>query len=296
VSLLGLAVGDAYGASADPASADPAGPAGPAPAGPAGRAPAAAGPWRWTDDTEMACSVVRVLAEHGRIDPEVLGASFVEHYDESRDYGPGVDGMIREVGRRRTTLPVLAREVFGGAGSWGNGAAMRVAPLGAWFAGDPATAAREAAVSAEVTHTHPEGIAGAVATAVAAALAASGAPAAELLDSVLAHTPPGKVHDGIQTATTLPASDPTSAAATLGTGRRLSAPDTVPLALWLAANHLDDYAGAIQTAAPIAEDTDTVCAMVGGIIAGRVGRKGIPTKWRESCEPLPTWITPPSPG
>ena len=95
---------------------------------------------------------------------------------------------------------------------------MRVAPLGAWFAGDPATAAREAAASARVTHTHPEGVAGAVATAVAASLAASGAPVGELLAEVLAHTPAGRVRDGVETATTLAAADPADAAAALGAG------------------------------------------------------------------------------
>jgi ADP-ribosylglycohydrolase len=49
---------------------------------------------------------------------------------------------------------------------------MRVAPLGAYYADDLRKAAAEAVLSAEVTHTHPEGVAGAVATAVAAALAA----------------------------------------------------------------------------------------------------------------------------
>ncbi|WP_210408401.1 ADP-ribosylglycohydrolase family protein, partial [Allokutzneria sp. NRRL B-24872] len=66
----------------------------------------------------------------------------------------------------------VAGEAFGGQGSRGNGAAMRVAPLGAHFADDPARAAMEAALSAEVTHPHPEGVAGAVAVALAAAHAA----------------------------------------------------------------------------------------------------------------------------
>ena len=279
-SLAGTAVGDALGDQlALPARAIER------------RLPAA--PWRWTDDTEMACSVVHVLAAHGRIDADALAESFVAHYDVDRHYGPGIDAMIREVGRRRVSLRELATETFGGAGSWGNGAAMRIAPLGAWFAGDPATAAREAAVAAQVTHTHPEGVAGAVATAVAAALAASGAPVGELVAAVLEHTPPGQVHDGIRLATTIQDADPADAASALGNGRRLSAPDTVPLALWVAIRHLDDYPEAVWTAAPVAEDVDTVCAIVGGIVAGRVGSAGIPAQWRQACEPLPSWVLPP---
>ena len=66
-----------------------------------------------------------------------------------------------------------AAAAFGGQGSCGNGAAMRVAPLGAYHPDRPTTAAELAIRSAEVTHAHPEGIAGAVLVAVAAAHAAA---------------------------------------------------------------------------------------------------------------------------
>lgn len=55
-------------------------------------------------------------------------------------------------------------------GSMGNGAAMRVAPIGAYFADDLDKVLSHARASAEVTHGHREGIAGAMATAVASAL------------------------------------------------------------------------------------------------------------------------------
>lgn len=248
-------------------------------------------PWHWTDDTEMACSVWHVLRVDGHIDADALAASFVAHYDVDRNYGPGVDAMMREV-RRGANLRELSAQTFGGMGSWGNGGAMRVAPLGAFFAGDPARAAEEAAVSAAVTHTHPEGVAGAVAAAVAGALVASleTVEPAALLADVLRHTPPGTVHEGIATAAAMLDATPAEAAAALGTGRLLSAPDTVPLALWVVARHPDDYEEAIWTAAPVAEDVDTVCAIVGGIVAGRVGEHGIPVAWRTATEPLPEWV------
>jgi ADP-ribosylglycohydrolase len=54
--------------------------------------------------------------------------------------------------------------------SWGNGSAMRVCPVG--FAFDSAAEVlREAARSAEFTHSHPEGIKGAQATALSVFLA-----------------------------------------------------------------------------------------------------------------------------
>jgi ADP-ribosylglycohydrolase len=267
-SLVGTAVGDAYGERVYLRK----------------RGRPTTDPWRWTDDTEMACSVFHVLDTHGHIDPDALAASFVAHYNISRGYGAGVDAMMRWVEEGRS-LREMATEQFDGTGSWGNGGAMRVAPLGAWFTGDPARAASEAEASALVTHTHPEGVAGTIATAVAAAVEPS-----QLFDEVLEHTPPGLVHDGIRAAMAMPDATPAEAAETLGDGRKLSAPDTVPLALWTVARHPDDYAAAIETVAPVAWDIDTVCAIVGGIIAARVGEDGIPLEWRQSAEPLPDWV------
>jgi ADP-ribosylglycohydrolase len=243
-----------------------------------------AGQWRWTDDTEMACSVFHVLDTHGHIAPDVLAASFVTRYDVDRGYGTGIDVMMREVARG-ANLRELATQTFGGTGSWGNGGAMRVAPLGAWCTGDPAEAARQAEVAARVTHTHPEGVAGAIATAVAAAV-----EPARMFDEVLRHTPPGLVHDGVRAASAMRDADPDDAAAALGTGREISAPDTVPLALWVVARHPDDYEEAIWTVAALAEDVDTLCAIVGGIVAARVGVEGIPLAWRQAAEPLPSWV------
>ncbi|WP_324612894.1 ADP-ribosylglycohydrolase family protein [Streptomyces sp. SBT349] len=49
--------------------------------------------------------------------------------------------------------------LFHGQGSWGKGAAMRVASSGAWFAVDVVEAAAPAGRSARVTPTHPEAVA-----------------------------------------------------------------------------------------------------------------------------------------
>ena len=73
----------------------------------------------------------------------------------------------------------------------------------------------------------------------------------------------------------------------LGNGSRVSCADTVPLALWIAAFHLDDYPAAVETAVAAGGDTDTMAAIVGGIVAARISAAGIPPAWREAVEPLP---------
>jgi ADP-ribosylglycohydrolase len=277
-SLTGLAVGDALGSQffvpANRSALD--------------RREPPPGPWQWTDDTEMACSVLAGLRRDGRIDQDALAASFAAHHDFDRGYGPSVNRMLRLV-RAGGDWRALAAGLFDGQGSHGNGAAMRVAPLGAWFAGDPDTAAAEAARSATVTHTHPEAVAGAVAVAVAASIAAADPPPArEFLDEVLRRTPDGRVRHGVWAARGL-AHVPSAAIAVrqLGNGRHTAAYDTVPYALWAAARHLDDFATAIWTTASTGGDVDTTCAIVGGIVAAR---SPVPRRWRDSTEALPAWL------
>lgn len=58
-------------------------------------------------------------------------------------------------------------------GSWGNGSAMRASAVG-WFFDSLEETERVAAISAAITHNHPEGIKGAQATAAAIFLARNG--------------------------------------------------------------------------------------------------------------------------
>ena len=81
-------------------------------------------------------------------------------------------------------------------------------------------------------------------------------------------------------------------AAVLGCGRRTSAHDTVPFALWSAARALGDYETAFWTTAQVGGDVDTTCAIVGGVLAA--GRAGVPpTAWVERTETLPEWVRTP---
>jgi ADP-ribosylglycohydrolase len=250
------------------------------------------GDWQWTDDTEMACSVVAVLAAHCRIDQDALARSFAEHHDFDRGYGPAVNRLLRLV-REGGDWRTLASALFKGQGSWGNGAAMRIAPLGAYYADDPEQAIHQAEISAYPTHQHREAVVGAMAVAAAAALAAApaGPPApGDLLDAVVDLVPRSAVAAGLRRARgMLDYGDAGTVAAVLGCGRRTSAHDTVPFALWSAARALGDFEGAFWSTAQVGGDVDTTCAIVGGIVAAG-GRGAPPASWLERTEALPGWV------
>ncbi|MGC5334332.1 ADP-ribosylglycohydrolase family protein [Micromonospora sp. DT62] len=288
-SLAGLSVGDALGSQFFVPGRHPADLA-------AGKLPAP--PWQWTDDTEMACSVVAALAETGRIDRDALAAAFAERCEPYRGYGPGAVTILRLI-RTGTPWPVAAASAFDGQGSCGNGAAMRVGPLGAWYADSTARAAAQARASAEVTHAHPEGVAGAVAVAVAASLAARARldghrPAPErLLAGVTAVLDPTtEVHRGVRRAAGLLDRSVAEAADVLGNGSRVTAQDTVAFTCWVAAVHLDDYPAAVRACVEAGGDVDTTAAIVGAVVAAHTGvgtPGGVPADWLAAREPLPNW-------
>ncbi|MFH8624725.1 ADP-ribosylglycohydrolase family protein [Streptomyces vietnamensis] len=251
--------------------------------------------WLWTDDTAQALVLVRELAESGgTVDQDRLALRLAEAYadDTHRGYGASMHDVLRRIGAGEPWRSVVAGQ-FGGQGSWGNGAAMRVAPLGAWLADDLDAVAEQAAAQSVVSHHHPEAVAGAVAVALAAALAtrSRGGPAParpDLLRAVAARLPDSDVRSGLRIAARMPArTSVRHAAEVLGSGYRMSGPDTVPYALWCAAGHLDDLHEGLWSTVVGRGDIDTTCAVAGGVIAARTGVAALPPAWHAAREPLP---------
>ncbi|MEU0102109.1 ADP-ribosylglycohydrolase family protein [Streptomyces sp. NPDC006267] len=241
--------------------------------------------WHWTDDTALALALHRSLDEHGHVDQDHVALAYALAFDadQARGYGHGMHLLLPRLLVSPADWRTLAPELFEG-GSLGNGAAMRVAPLGARFHEDLDHVAGQAALSAEVTHAHPDGIAGAVAVAVASALSARG----ELtLDAVADRTPRGPVRDGVLRAARTPfTTEPWKAADLLGNGQRIRADDTVPFALWTAARHRDDLEAALWATAEGLGDVDTTCAITGGVVGAATGTAGAPEEWLRRREPL----------
>lgn len=246
--------------------------------------------WHWTDDTAMAISVVEELEASGAIGRDSLALRFTRRYvaEPDRGYGGGAHRILEAMAEG---LPwhVVAPSVFGGTGSMGNGSAMRAPPLGAFFADDLDRCAREAGLSADPTHSHPEGRAGAIATAVCAALVSSTELVGRaLLEATLARTPEGPTREGLVRAIALDhIQSPRNAAEILGSGARVLCEDTVPFSLWCASRFSRSFEEAMWATVSGLGDRDTTCAIVGGIVALRVGHVGLPSAWLAHREPLP---------
>ena len=123
----------------------------------------------FSDDTVMTLAVANALRKWKKGDA----------IDE-KEFEQAVIDSMRKFGRRypnagygRKFARWLESDNPQPYNSWGNGSAMRVSPV-AWYFDDLETVERFAAITARVTHNHPEGIKGAQATAAAIFLARTG--------------------------------------------------------------------------------------------------------------------------
>jgi ADP-ribosylglycohydrolase len=253
------------------------------------------GPWLYSDDTEMALGILEVLDRHGSIDQDDLARTFGRRWkiEPRRGYGPGAYRLLSSLAVGGV-WQLESKALFSGMGSFGNGSAMRVALVGAYFSDDYSAVVREAMKSAEVTHRHPEGIAGGVAIAVAAAFAVQNrekltdpAERWRLFDVILDIMPTGETRDGVERARGVePTVSARSAAGMLGNGTKVTCPDTVPFCLWAIASYFTDYQRAVWETIRVGGDMDTNAAIVGGVVALPTGREAIPTEWLERREEL----------
>lgn len=247
-------------------------------------------PWSWTDDTAQAHVLTEHLLEFGEVRQDSLASAFAREFwrDPARGYGAGARELLGAI-RIGDDWRSAARASFGGMGSMGNGAAMRVAPLGAFFSEDLDRVVYEATKSAEVSHANMNAIAGAVAVAVATASMASSASHTAVWREVLDRTPPSHTHDCIGIAAALPLDvEVRDAAETLGTGARVCAHDTVPFCIWSSlANRSRSFEDAMWRTVEGLGDRDTTCAIVGGMLAAAEGL-ALPAEWLANTEPLPT--------
>jgi ADP-ribosylglycohydrolase len=153
-ALVGLAVGDALGTTLE--FKDLRAPAFPTLAeGPhdeiTGGGPFAVEPGQVTDDTQMACCLAASLVENGRYDLADATARYLAWAPHAFDIGSTTSAALAGHARGNRQAARDVWEAGGGTGA-ANGALMRTAPIGVFFARDPD--ARRAAAVEDTMITH----------------------------------------------------------------------------------------------------------------------------------------------
>jgi len=244
----------------------------------------------YTDDTAMAIGLAQSLAQRGRLDPGHLGDTFRANFQREpwRGYASGPPTIFSLVARRELSYADAARSLFGGTGSYGNGAAMRIAPLGLFFRAAP-DLYTQARASAAVTHAHPVGIDGAAVQAQAVAQAVQLDPQEPfprpafiqgLLD--LARTP--EMRDKLALVRDLVAADAPPSQAARRLGQSVAVHQSLPFALYAFLRQPDSFADCLFCAVLHGGDRDTLGAMACAISGAYLGVDTLPPDWRAKLE------------
>lgn len=274
-ALIGTAVGDALGAPTEGSASVPA-----------AHLRGLDEPQRltYTDDTAMTIGVARSLVECGHFDGAHMAETLAVIYGREpwRGYGAGPPLVFA---RHQLGVPwdQAAAELFDGQGSYGNGAAMRVAPVALFAYADIDTAAELARQTAIITHTHPEAIDGAIAQAVAITILLAKIGPAEpsrLTIALLDHVGTSVFKNKLSYAERHIGDRPIGELAdVLGTG--VTAHSSVVTALACFLSHPDSFPDAVKAAISLGGDTDTIAAMTGALAGVHLGADAIPARWRE---------------
>ena len=248
----------------------------------------------YTDDTDMTLALGESIVQSGQVDPEDIAKHFSLSCDLTRGYAIGT---IKAVLALRAGLKwhQVARIVFE-SGSFGNGAAMRVSPVGLFYHHNLESLQHAAIKQSNVTHVHPLGQWGAVMQAFSIGLAVSQNPKQPLkkeeviisLREVLWRGPIeymkalNKIEEMVAQGKKLEARE---VVRSLGNG--VEAQFSVPSACYIALTYSPDFCEAIRAAISLGGDTDTIAGMVGAIVGAHVGEKGLPIEWIEQLEDGP---------
>lgn len=244
---------------------------------------------RWTDDPHMMIGVAESLIDNKGFNGSHMAQTFIRNYEREpwRGYARGPPRVFKWI-RSGVAWNKAAKRLFGGAGSYGNGAAMRVAPVGLFYHDDPERLRSIARSQSQITHAHELGVEGAVLQAYAVALVTGMNSYAKLEPSVflkeLIDFTLSKIYkQKLEKAEKL--LDKTNRLQVIRElGNSVEALNSVPTAIYSFLGNFDSFEEAVLYAISLGGDTDTIGAMTGAISGAYHGIEAIPEGWKNKLE------------
>jgi poly(ADP-ribose) glycohydrolase ARH3 len=255
----------------------------------------------FTDDTEMTLALAASLVECSALDPAHSAATYAKFFsaEPSRGYGPAASKVLALLSAGadyRITGRAVQRE-----GSFGNGGAMRIAPVGLAFRNADDAVLRQAVELALLcTHVHPDGVDGAVVQARAVSELArtgnhAGLDVASFLSGLFSVAQSAAVRERLATVIKAHAhdwSDEQLLACVCtpneyGEQFQIHAAEAVACALWAFTSCPHDPEECIVRTVGLGGDTDTVAAMAGALAGALHGSSWLPRRWFDNIENRP---------
>ncbi|MFQ5935915.1 MAG: ADP-ribosylglycohydrolase family protein [Acidiferrobacterales bacterium] len=244
----------------------------------------------YTDDTAMALALAGVLIDTGSVDSEQLGDAFRTEFEREpwRGYGPGPPAIFAAVAHGMMPYERAAQTLYGGHGSLGNGAAMRIAPLGLFFF-DCKRLYEKAERSARVTHTHRVGVDGAAVQAQAVALATTHEPGrdfdpAKFIEALVGFARTPEIRHKLEQVAALLVENVAPAQAAQRLGLSIAVHESMPFSLYSFLRHPGSFQDCLYCAIFNGGDRDTMGAMAGAISGAYLGTGAVPAVWRQKLE------------
>lgn len=242
----------------------------------------------YTDDTHMAIGVAESLIENKGFNGEHMANTFIRNYDLEpyRGYGPGPPRIFRMI-KGGEAWDKAAEKLYGG-GSYGNGSAMRIAPIGVFYYDDPDGLKEAAYESSRITHAHELGKQGAALQAYAVALATNADPSSPFnrddflrrLRNFIGH----QVYKEKLRSIDRLVGEEDKVRVVLELGNGIEAFNSVPTAIYCFLSHPQSFEEALLYAISLGGDTDTIGAMTGAVSGAYLGIESIPERWKENLE------------
>ncbi len=236
----------------------------------------------YTDDTELAIGIAEsLIANKGLVDNNHILQRFVENFDRRRGYGFGTIKILQKKANAKTLF---------GTGSYGNGAAMRIAPISLVYYDTPTNLYEAVVKCSEITHAHILGIEGAQIQAHAIALALGliqsthSLEVTEFVNEILGIAKQDIYKQKLHKILNLlnEKGDHQLVIDELGNG--VEAFNSVPSAVYSFLANLNSFEDAITYAVCLGNDTDTIAAMTGAISGAYLGVDAIPERWVDCLE------------
>ena len=244
----------------------------------------------YTDDTAMAIGLATSLVSRGHLDRQHLGETFRRNFEQEpwRGYATGPPTIFSIVSSTGISYRKAAQSLFGGGGSFGNGAAMRIAPLGLFFH-NSSEIYQQACGSAEVTHAHPVGKDGAAVQAGAVSRAVRHDPQEgffpqEFVRSLVDFARTSEIQAKMRLLLKLMNENvpPTTAAKELG--QSVAVQESMPFAIYSFVSNASSFEDCLYCAIMHGGDRDTLGAMAGAISGAYLGIEAIPSGWLSKLE------------